>query len=52
MPLIVPLHFLQLQPGPSSSQEASKTFVWAVQSDWDEAPTHPPSPPEAAQGHG
>lgn len=52
VPLTVPLPSLQLQPGPSSSQEASKTFVWAVQSDWDEAPTHPPAPPEAAQGHG
>lgn len=48
VPLMLPLPFLQLQPGPSSSQEASKTFVWAVQPDWDEAPTHPPAPPEAA----
>lgn len=52
VPLIVPLPSLQLQPGLSSSQEASKTFVWAVQSNWDEAPTHPLTPPEAAQGHG
>lgn len=53
VPLTVPLPSLQLQPGPSSSsQEASETFVWAVQSDWDEAPPHPPAPPETTQGHG
>lgn len=52
VPLTVPLPSLQLQPGPSSSQEASETFVWAVQSDWDEAPAHPPAPPETTQGHG